>query len=127
MLQTFHSIESQPENFEIRTESSFVKKKPSVKESKELDQIAVSILLETSSEAEFLWRHMHNCIIYSIATEWKKYTRKGKSAPKDKGHMRSENKYVKEMQKLRREISQIAAKIGRVKSNDKLTARQRRN
>ena len=80
------------------------KKKPSVKESKELDQIAVSILLETSSEvkdpAEFLWRH--NCIIYSIATDWKKYTRKGKSAAKDKGHKRGENKYVKEMQKLRR-------------------------
>ena len=50
-----------------------------------------------------------------------------KSAPKDKGHMRGENKCVKEMQKLRREISQIAAKIGRIKSNDKLTARQRRN
>ena len=129
MLETFHSIKSQPGNFEIRTENSFVKKKPSVKESKELDQIAVNILLETSSEvkdpAEFLWRH--NCIIYSIATEWKKYTRKGKSAPKDKGHMRGENKYVKEMQKLRREISQIAAEIGRIKSNDKLTARQRRN
>ena len=31
------------------------------------------------------------------------------------------------MQKLRREISQIAAEIGRIKSNDKLTARQRRN
>ena len=56
-----------------------------------------------------------------------KYTRKGKSVPKDKGHMRSENKHVKEMQKLRREISQIAAEIGRIKSNDKLTARQRRN
>ena len=129
MLETFHSIKSQLGNFEIRTENSFVKKKPSVKESKELDQIAVNILLETSSEvknpAEFLWRH--NCIIYSIATEWKKYTRKGKSAPKDKGHMRGENKYVKEMQKLRREISQIAAEIGRIKSNDKLTARQRRN
>ena len=41
--------------------------------------------------------------------------------------MRGENKYVKEMQKLRREISQIAAEIGRIKSNDKLTARQRRN
>ena len=129
MLETFHSIKSQPGNFEIRTENSFVKKKPSVKESKELDQIAVNILLETSSEvkdpAEFFWRH--NCIIYSVATEWKKYTRKGKSAPKDKGHMRGENKYVKEMQKLRREISQIAAEIGRIKSNDKLTARQRRN
>ena len=129
VLETFHSIKSQPGNFEIRTENSFVKKKPSVKESKELDQIAVNILLETSSEvkdpAEFLWRH--NCIIYSIATEWKKHTRKGKSAPKDKGHMRGENKYVKEMQKLRREISQIVAKIGRIKSNDKLTARQRRN
>ena len=73
MLETFHSIKYQPGNFEIRTENSFVKKKPSVKESKELDQIAVNILLETSSEAEdpteFLWRH--NCIIYSIATEWK--------------------------------------------------------
>ena len=129
VLETFHSIKSQPGNFEIRTENSFVKKKPSVKESKELDQIAVNILLETSSEVkdptEFLWRH--NCIIYSIATEWKKYRRKGKSAPKDKGHMRGENKYVKEMQKLRREISQIAAEIGRIKSNDKLTARQRRN
>ena len=129
MLETFHSIKSQPGNFEIRTENSFVKKKPSVKESKELDQIAVNILLETSSEAEdpteFLWRH--NCIIYSITTEWKKYTRKGKSAPKDKGHMRSENKYVKEMQNIRREISQIAAEIGRIKSNDKLTTRQRRN
>ena len=129
MLETFHSIKSQPGNFEIRTENSFVKKKPSVKESKELDQIAVNILFETSSEVkdptEFLWRH--NCIIYTIATEWKKYTRKGKSAPKDKGHMRGENKYVKEMQKLRREISQIAAEIGRIKSNDKLTARQRRN
>ena len=129
MLETFHSIKSQPGNFEIRTENSFVKKKPSVKESKELDQIAVNILLETSSEVkdptEFLWRH--NYIIYSIATEWKKYTKKGKSAPKDKGHMRGENEYVKEMQKLRREISQIAAEIGRIKSNDKLTARQRRN
>ena len=129
MLETFHSIKSQPGNFEIRTENSFVKKKQSVKESKELDQIAVNILLETSSEvkdpSEFLWRH--NCIIYSIATEWKKYTRKGKSAPKDKGHMRGENKYVKEMQKLRKEMSQIAAEIGRIKSNDKLTARQRRN
>ena len=50
-----------------------------------------------------------------------------KSAPKDKGHMRSENKYVKEMQNLRREISQISAEIGRIKSNDKLTTRQRRN
>ena len=35
--------------------------------------------------------------------------------------MRSEKKYVKEMQKLRREISQIAAEIGQIKSNDKLT------
>ena len=51
-----------------------------------------------------------------------KYTRKGKSAPKAKGHMRSENKHVKEMQKLRKEISQIAAEIGRIKSNNKLTA-----
>ena len=50
-----------------------------------------------------------------------------KSAPKDKGHMRGENKCVKEMQKLRREISQIAAEIVQIKSNDKLTARQRRN
>ena len=41
--------------------------------------------------------------------------------------MRSENKYAKEMQNLRREISQIAAEIGRIKSNDKLTTRQRRN
>ena len=119
MLETFHSIKSQPGNFEIRTENSFVKKKPSVKGSKELDQIAVNMLLETSSEVkdppEFLWRH--NCIIYGLATEWKKwkkYTMKGKSAPKDKGHMRGENKYVKEMQKLRREISQIAAEIGRI-------------
>ena len=56
-----------------------------------------------------------------------KYTRTGKSAQKDKGHMRSGNKYVKETQKLRREISQIAAEIGGIKSNDKLTARQRRN
>ena len=40
--------------------------------------------------------------------------------------MGSENKYVKEMQQLRREISQIAAEIARIKSNDKLTARQRR-
>ena len=129
VLETFHSIKSQPGNFEIRTENSFVKKKPSVKESKELDQIAVNILLETSSEVkdptEFLWRH--NYIIYSIATEWKKYTRKGKSAPKDKVHMGGENNYVKEMQKLRREISEIAAEIGRIKLNDKLTARQRRN
>ena len=129
LLETFHSIKSQPGNFEIRTENSFVKKKPSVKESKELDQIAVNILLETSSAVkdptEFLWRH--NCIIYSIATEWKKYTRKGKSASKDKGHMRGENKYVKEMQNLRREISQIAAEIGRIKSKDKLTARQRKS
>ena len=129
MLETFHSIKSETGNFEIRTENIFVKKKPSVKESKELDQIAVNILLETSSEikdpTEFLWRH--NCIIYSIATEWKKYTRKGKSAPKDKCHMRGENKYVKEMQKLRREISQIATEIGRIKSKDKMTARQRRN
>ena len=35
--------------------------------------LSVNILLETSSEVkdptEFLWRH--NCIIYSIATEWK--------------------------------------------------------
>ena len=89
----------------------------------------MNILLETSSEVkdptEFLWRH--NCVIYSIATEWQKYIRKGKSAPKDKGHMRGENKYVKEMQKLRREISQIAAEIGRIKSNHKRTARQRRN
>ena len=89
----------------------------------------MNIQLETSSEVkdptEFLWRH--NCIIYSVATEWKKYTRKGKSAPKDKGHMRSENKYVKEMQNQRREISQIAAETERIKSNDKLTARQRRN
>ena len=87
------------------------------------------MLLETSSvvkdPTEFLWRH--NYIIYSIATEWKKYTRKGKSAPKDKGHMGGENNYVKEMQKLRREISEIAAEIGRIKLNDKLTARQRRN
>ena len=71
VLETFHSIKSQPGSFEIRTENSFVKKKPSVKESKELDQIAVNILLETSSKvrdpAGFLWRH--NCIIYSIATE----------------------------------------------------------
>ena len=128
-LETFHSIRSQPGNFEIRTENSFVKKKASVIEYKELDKIAVNILLETSSAVkdptEFRWRH--NCIIYSIATEWKKYTRKRKSAPKDKGHVRVENKYVKEMQKLRREISQIAAEIGRIKSNNKLTARQRRN
>ena len=48
VLETFHSIKSQPGNFEIRTENSFVKKKPSVKESKELDQIAVNILLEMS-------------------------------------------------------------------------------
>ena len=41
--------------------------------------------------------------------------------------MRSENKYVKEMQNLRREISQIAAEIGRIKSYDKLTTGQRRN
>ena len=105
------------------------KKKPSVIESKELDQIAVNVPLETSAKVKdptkFLWRH--NCIIYSIATEWKKYTRKGKSAPKDKGQVRGENKYVEEMQKLRREISQIAAEIGRIKLNDKLTARQRRN
>ena len=33
----------------------------------------------------------------------------------------------KEMQKLRREMSQIAAETGRIKSNDKLTVRQRRN
>ena len=56
-----------------------------------------------------------------------KYTGKGKSAPRDRGHVRGENKYVKEMQKLRREISQIAAEIRRIKSSDKLTARQRRN
>ena len=58
-----------------------------------------------------------------------KYTRKRERAPKDKGHIKGENKYVKlkEMQKLRREISQMAAEIGRIKSNDKLTARQRRN
>ena len=91
-LETFHSVKSQPGNFEIRTENSFVKKKPSVIESKELDQITVNILLETSSEikdpTEFLWRH--NCIIYSTGTEWKKYRRKGKSAPKDKGHLRGE-------------------------------------
>ena len=62
-----------------------------------------------------------------MATEWKKYTRKGNSAPKDKGHMRGENKYVKEMQKLRTEISQIGVEIGRIKLNGKLTARQRRN
>ena len=68
----------------MRTENSFVKKKPSVKEFQKLDQMAVNILLEKSSEvkdpAEFLWRY--NCIIYSIATEWEKYTRKGRSAPK---------------------------------------------
>ena len=34
---------------------------------------------------------------------------------------------MKEMQNLRREISQIAGEIGRIKSNDKLTTRQRRN
>ena len=49
VLETFHSIKSQPGNFEIRTENCFVKKKPSVKESKELDHMAVNILLETSS------------------------------------------------------------------------------
>ena len=42
VLETFHNIKSQPGNFEIRTENSFVKKTPSVKESKELDQIAVN-------------------------------------------------------------------------------------
>ena len=82
--------------------------------------MAVNILLEASSEVkdptEFLWRH--NCIIYSIATEWKKHTRKVKRAPKDKGHMRGESKYVKEMQKLRIEIAQIAAETGRIKSNE---------
>ena len=67
MLETFHSIKPQPGNFEIRTENSFAKKKPSVKESKELDQIVVNILLEMSSEvkvpAEFLLRY--NCIIFT--------------------------------------------------------------
>ena len=110
MLETFHGIKSQPGNFGIRTENSFVEKKPSVKESKELDQIAVNILLETSSEVkdptEFLWRH--NCIIYSKATEHKER----KKCTKDKGHMRGESKYVIEIQRLKREISQIAAEIG---------------
>ena len=55
VLETFHSIKSQPGNFEIKTENSFVKRKPSVKESKELDQIAVNILLETSSDNESVW------------------------------------------------------------------------
>ena len=62
VLETFHSIKSQPGNYKIRTENSFVKKKPSVIESKETDQIAVNILLETSSEvkdpAKFLWSIM---------------------------------------------------------------------
>ena len=73
VLETFHSIKSQPGNFEIRTENSFVKKKPSVKESKELDQIAVNFffffffffwIIVTSPEGP-----LHNTIIFTTVLE----------------------------------------------------------
>ena len=55
VLKTFHSIKSQPGNFEIRTENSRVKKKPSVIASKELDQIAVNQSASKHGRCTFLY------------------------------------------------------------------------
>ena len=111
---------------------------PNKTEIKHLEIIAVSLVKEdpANNPENYLWEC--NCVIYSVATAWK---RKDQRNSNDNRHTsnnsqsnlkhRRKPKEVKKMEEnmqlRRRELSQLTAEIERIRSNRPLSKKTKRN